>query len=211
MVGDYDQRAPVENKVALCRAEAIPQDGLGATGRHGKTLRFDYFRVYRAQSLYRKATPSMLLPTSGPLAGLRRYSRYRDLHPLASEVGLPVLKADGNAVDAALAAVATLRVVEPAMTGIGMIVPRCTCWPARRGRSPSTAGRAPAADPAWYADQGITRSTADHAVTVPGAVAAWELLNRDHGRMPLADLLAPARPMPATAFRLIRGSTTIGF
>ena len=56
-------------------------------------------------------------------------------------------------------------------------------------------GRAPAAaDPAWYADQGITKIDrfTPHAVTVPGAVAAWELLNRDHGRMPLADLLAPA-------------------
>ena len=117
-------------------------------------------------------------------------------HPLASEVGLSVLKAGGNAVDAALAAVATLCVVEPAMTGIGgdcfaLYLPAGAARPIALNGS----GRAPAAaDPAWYADQGITKIDrfTPHAVTVPGAVAAWELLNRDHGRMPLADLLAPA-------------------
>ncbi len=117
-------------------------------------------------------------------------------HPLASEVGLSVLKAGGNAVDAALAAVATLCVVEPAMTGIGgdcfaLYLPAGAARPIALNGS----GRAPAAaDPAWYADQGITKIDrfTPHAVTVPGAVAAWELLNRDHGRTPLADLLAPA-------------------
>lgn len=117
-------------------------------------------------------------------------------HPLASQVGLSILKAGGNAVDAAIAACATLCVVEPAMTGIGgdcfvLYLPKG----AKRPIALNGSGRTPAAaDPAWYADQGITKIErfSPHAVTVPGAVAAWSLLSRDHGKLDFADLLAPA-------------------
>ena len=52
-------------------------------------------------------------------------------------------------------------------------------------------GRAPAAaTPEWYAEHGVAITpTSPHAVTVPGAVGAWDLLVRQHGTRSLGELL----------------------
>ena len=116
-------------------------------------------------------------------------------HPLASLTAIETLKRGGNAVDAAIAAVAVLGIVEPHMTGIGG---DCFALVAKPGSKPfalSASGRAPAAaSQTWYAERGITAisPTTAHAVTVPGAVDGWVMLNKSHGRLALADLLAPA-------------------
>src|SRR5712692_4195219 len=116
-------------------------------------------------------------------------------HPLASLVALDVLRGGGNACDTAIAAVAMLSVVEPAMTGIGG---DCFALYSKQGVLPialNGSGRAPAkACLEWYAEHGIPQilSLTPHAVTIPGAVDAWCTLNKAYGILPLADLLEPA-------------------
>ena len=114
---------------------------------------------------------------------------------LSTGTALDILRAGGNALDAAIAACAVQCVVEPGSTGIGG--DNFTMWAPAGGEliAFNGSGRAPTgATPQWFADQGLSKieRTSPHAVVVPGAVDAWVTLNRDHGRLPLADLLAPA-------------------
>lgn len=117
-------------------------------------------------------------------------------HPLATAAALNVLRAGGNAVDAAIAAGAVHCVVEPAMTTIGG---DCFAMIAKPGGDAiialNASGRAPAAaTPQWFADQGISKiaRTSPHAVTVPGCIDGWATLAADHGTRSLGDLLRPA-------------------
>jgi len=117
-------------------------------------------------------------------------------HSLASQVAIDVLKQGGNAVDAAIAAVALLGLLEPQMTGVGgdcfaLYLPKGHSQPLALNGS----GRAPqAAHQHWYAERGIDRIDpySAHAVTTPGAVAAWCRLLTDHGTRSIAELLQPA-------------------
>src|SRR5580700_9061344 len=104
--------------------------------------------------------------------------------PRATLAGLDVLRAGGNAMDAAIAAVAVQCVVEPQSTGVGG---DCFCLYSKGGALPvalNGSGRAPgAASAEWYAERQINQigTQTPHAVTVPGAVDAWCTLNRDYG------------------------------
>jgi gamma-glutamyltranspeptidase/glutathione hydrolase len=116
--------------------------------------------------------------------------------PAATLTALDVLRAGGNALDAAVAAVAVLGVIEPQSTGIGG---DCFCLyaPAGTGKvyALNGSGRAPAAAHIdWFESRQIRalENTSAHAVTVPGAVNAWETLLKAHGRKGLDELLQPA-------------------
>lgn len=117
-------------------------------------------------------------------------------HPLATAAGLAVLSRGGNAVDAAIAASAVQAVVDPLMTGIGG---DCFALYAPAGgkvMALNGSGRAPAAATIdALKDAGLTDhipQDSAHAVTIPGAIAAWCRLHADHGSLPLAQLFAPA-------------------
>ena len=100
-------------------------------------------------------------------------------HPLATQTAISVLKAGGNAVDAAIAASATLCVVEPAMTGIGGDCFAIVAEPDGRIHGLNGSGRAASRlDAGWYRENGFSEipETGPHSVTAPGAVKAWETL-----------------------------------
>jgi gamma-glutamyltranspeptidase / glutathione hydrolase len=116
-------------------------------------------------------------------------------HPQATLAAVEILKAGGNAVDAAIAAVAVQGVVEPQMTGIGgdcfaLYSPRAGAPIALNG-----SGRTPAkTDINKYAGSGERDipPTSPEAVTVPGAIDAWCMLVTDHGSKSLDEIFQPA-------------------
>ena len=127
-------------------------------------------------------------------------------HPAASLAALDMLRAGGNAVDAALTAVSVLGVVESAMTGVGG---DCfVLFSPKRGKpiALNGSGRAPGkAEGAWFKEQGIAEIDQDspHSVTVPGAVDAWCRLHEDHGTRSLSEILAPAIDLAENGYRIM--------
>ena len=138
-------------------------------------------------------------------------------HPLASAAGAEMLAAGGNAVDAAVAALFTLTVVEPMMVGIlggGFANVRLADGTQTilegQGRCPQAVGPTtftpdPAAGPGVLDAVGRRNSVGRAAVAVPGNLMAWCQLLQRHGSLPLADVVEPAirhaeRGYAATAY-----------
>jgi gamma-glutamyltranspeptidase/glutathione hydrolase len=124
--------------------------------------------------------------------------------PLASQVGLDVLKRGGNAADAAIAMAAALNVTEPNMTGIGGDAFAMVYW--AKGRTLealNSTGRAPRAlNLEYFTAKGLKQMpmTGMGPITVPGAVEAWVTLLEKYGTMKLADLLVPAIALAENGF-----------
>lgn len=117
-------------------------------------------------------------------------------HPLATQAALAILRAGGSAIDAAIAANAVLGVVEPTGGGIGGDL-FALVWDPATGRlhGYNGSGRSPMAlTRDWFDAQGMDAIPAfgPLPVTVPGAVDGWFALHERFGRLPMAELLAPA-------------------
>ncbi len=117
--------------------------------------------------------------------------------PLASEAGIRILQAGGNAADAAVATAAVLNVTEPCSTGIGG---DCFCLffdaMKKSVQGINASGRAPAElSLETLTELGHFKTLPPysvHTVTVPGAVAGWIDTLEKFGTLMLKDVLAPA-------------------
>ncbi|WP_304617856.1 gamma-glutamyltransferase family protein [Paracoccus sp. (in: a-proteobacteria)] len=115
-------------------------------------------------------------------------------HHLATEAGADILRAGGNAFDAAVAAGLVLQVVEPHLNGPGGDLP-AILWKDGRATVLCAQGPAPAgATIDHYRAQGLTLIPGNGllATVIPGAFDGWMLMLRDHGTMELPEIMAPA-------------------
>ena len=118
-------------------------------------------------------------------------------HPLGAQAGLRMLLKGGNAVDAAIAAAATMTIVEPVSNGLGSDA-FALIWDGKELHGLNASGRAPQA---WTPDyfkrkHGAAAITPPKrgldSVSVPGAVAGWVAMSERFGKLPFADLMEPA-------------------
>ena len=120
--------------------------------------------------------------------------------PLATDVGLGILKKGGSAVDAAIAANAALGLMEPHMCGVGGDL-FAIVWDEKEQQlhGLNASGRSPGSlDHGELSGRlrrlGTRRIPANSilSVSVPGAVHGWTTLHDRFGKLPFAELLAPA-------------------
>ncbi|MBV9861689.1 MAG: gamma-glutamyltransferase family protein [Alphaproteobacteria bacterium] len=128
-------------------------------------------------------------------------------HWLASAVGMSMLEKGGNAFDAAAAAGFTLQVVEPHLNGPLGEAPILT-WSATQRRCDMICGQGIAPEGATIArfrelGLDLIPGTGLLAATVPGAFDGWMRLLRDHGTMPLDEVLAPALGYAENGYPLV--------
>jgi gamma-glutamyltranspeptidase / glutathione hydrolase len=116
-------------------------------------------------------------------------------HPLATLAAIDVMRLGGNAVDAAVTAIAVLCVIEPHMTGIGG---DCFALVAEDGKPVwgyngcGRSGAKASAEALLGKGIGTIEPTSPHAVNVPGAIEAWDFILKSQGTWPLARALEPA-------------------
>lgn len=120
-------------------------------------------------------------------------------HPLASQIGLDVLKAGGNAIDAAIAANAALGLMEPVNCGPGgdlfAIVYEAKT---KKLHGLNASGRSPLGLSFEQLKAELTRLNATRiptlsmlSISVPGAVDGWFTLHDRFGKLAMTQLLAP--------------------
>ena len=137
--------------------------------------------------------------------------------PLATMVGIDILKAGGNCVDAAIATNAMLGLTEPGSDGIGGDL-FAIVWSAREQRlfGLNASGRAPYE---WNLEKahakGLSRIPRESPLswTVPGCVSGWAMLSERFGRLGLAQCLEPAIDYAEQGFPLspVIATTQFGY
>ncbi|MFV8333924.1 gamma-glutamyltransferase [Flavobacterium sp. GSP14] len=116
--------------------------------------------------------------------------------PLATQIGIDILKKGGTAVDAAIAVNAALGLMEPTGSGIGGDL-FAIVWEAKTKKlyGLNASGRSPKALTLEY----FTKNNITHIppsgplpVSVPGCVDGWFELHNKFGKLPIQDILNPS-------------------
>ncbi|MGB2988037.1 MAG: gamma-glutamyltransferase [Phycisphaerae bacterium] len=127
---------------------------------------------------------------------IARHGMAATSQPLATQVAIDILKQGGSAVDAAIAANATLGLMEPTGSGIGGDL-FAIVWDAKTQKlyGLNASGRSPyGLTLQHFKDQGHESIPpfGPLPVTVPGCVGGWFELHEKFGRLEMSTILAPA-------------------
>ncbi|WP_298837409.1 gamma-glutamyltransferase family protein [uncultured Roseobacter sp.] len=120
--------------------------------------------------------------------------------PLAAQAGLSMLARGGNAADAAIATAITLTLVEPTGNGVGSDA-FAILWDGEELHGLNASGRSPAGwTPERFAGLQEMPFHGWESVTVPGAVSGWVAVSERFGKLPFAELFAPAIALAENGF-----------
>ncbi len=126
-------------------------------------------------------------------------------HPLASQVGLDILRSGGNAVDAVIAMAVALNVVEPYMSGVGGVGFLLLHLADGETRTLNFSGNTPtAATPDQFTP--ASQDVGPRACLIPGNVAGWFEALDTHGTKSPAEVFAPAIRFAEEGFPLHPGN-----
>lgn len=155
------------------------------------------------------APPPPLSQEANPQAARSKLGLVASVHPLATNAGVEAFRRGGNALDAAIATAVTLGVVDQHNSGLGggcfILLRRAD------GKLFAIDGRetAPAlASRDMYLEGGKAHPTKSRtgplAVATPGALAAYALALREHGKLSLREIVLPASELAEKGFPLDR-------
>src|SRR5262245_24021940 len=130
-----------------------------------------------------------------------RHGAVASAHPLASQVGLVILRGGGNAVDAIVATAAALNVVEPYMSGVGGAGFLLMHLADGKTRVLNFSGNTPAAATLDRLTP-EKKSSGPCAPLIPGNVAGWLEALGKHGSKSAATVFAPAVGLAREGFPL---------
>jgi gamma-glutamyltranspeptidase/glutathione hydrolase len=127
---------------------------------------------------------------------IARHGMAATSQPLATQVALDILKRGGSAVDAAIAANAVLGLVEPTGNGLGGDL-FAIVWDAKTQKlhGLNGSGRSPYSLTLEELEKRGLKTIPPIGplpVSVPGAADAWFELHGKFGKLPMAEVLAPA-------------------
>lgn len=162
-------------------------------------LRFATVALVLLVSTVRGAVPVVVTPVVG------RQGMVVAAHPQAAEIGVAVLKAGGNAIDAAVATSLALGVAEPYGSGLGGKL-MLLYHDAASGRTHAVDAMdaAGSVDVAAYVERPVEdRSYGYPAVSVPGLGAGLWAAHQRWGRLPWADTVRPAMELARSGFRIL--------